>query len=365
MKFTLQDFLDLSDKKKEIRHTIENVNRVWVHIFHYMIATPDLFKEEIERECRGITFDDSGKCICRPFHKFFNIGEREETLPENINWNNIRYITHKLDGSLVTPVVIDGKVIWKSKKTFYSDIAKRAQNLYDENSEGWKSLISIMKPEEYTLLFEYVAPDNKIVLEYKDEQLLYLGKRHIETGIYEPNVTNSTTFYTYQNDYKSFISHVKGLEGIEGYCIYTKDNQIYKLKTEWYLSRHRLLSSISYKYIFKLIEENKIDDLIAELRLKGQQDKINLIESIWKEYNDSYDELFVDIYEIYNYILYTYKPESKKEFAKIALDKYKSFSALLFALYDNTDNFYDMFNKFILYKLTDKYKGETLFMGNI
>ena len=37
-------------------------------------------KFQIRRECRGIGFDNiTGKCVCRRFHKFFNINEKEET----------------------------------------------------------------------------------------------------------------------------------------------------------------------------------------------------------------------------------------------------------------------------------------------
>ena len=61
MKYTLQDFIDLSIKHEEIRHKEEIVDGVKVHIFHYMIATPGLFDSEIARECRGITFNDNGK----------------------------------------------------------------------------------------------------------------------------------------------------------------------------------------------------------------------------------------------------------------------------------------------------------------
>lgn len=35
---------------------------------------------KILRECRGIAFNQkTGKCVCRKFHKFFNINEKEET----------------------------------------------------------------------------------------------------------------------------------------------------------------------------------------------------------------------------------------------------------------------------------------------
>ncbi|HTW70397.1 MAG TPA: RNA ligase [Acetobacteraceae bacterium] len=44
-------------------------------------------RRQLVRECRGITFDaKTGAVIARKFHKFFNVGEREETLPHRIDW---------------------------------------------------------------------------------------------------------------------------------------------------------------------------------------------------------------------------------------------------------------------------------------
>ena len=122
-----QDFIDLSLNVKEIRHSTEYVDGKTMHIFCYMIATPELFINPLERECRGIVFNDLGECVCRPFHKFWNIAEREETLPQNIDWDNIGPITLKYDGSLLTPVVINEKIFWKTKKSFYSSVAQEVQ----------------------------------------------------------------------------------------------------------------------------------------------------------------------------------------------------------------------------------------------
>src|ERR1700756_5034792 len=62
----------------------------------------------ILRECRGLMFDRDGKLISRPYNKFFNINEREETLASNYHVDGTDVvIMDKLDGSFVRPVRID------------------------------------------------------------------------------------------------------------------------------------------------------------------------------------------------------------------------------------------------------------------
>ena len=54
----------------------------------------------IRRECRGIIFDsNTGDIIRRPFHKFFNVNEREETQDHVIDLSRPHAILEKLDGS--------------------------------------------------------------------------------------------------------------------------------------------------------------------------------------------------------------------------------------------------------------------------
>ncbi len=68
----------------------------------------------IRRECRGLVFrSEPGKeavLTARMFHKFFNIGEREETQPERISLSRPHTLSVKHDGSLVAPVIFNGKV---------------------------------------------------------------------------------------------------------------------------------------------------------------------------------------------------------------------------------------------------------------
>ena len=75
-------------------------------VIHYMVALEETFKWDendpigsaIRRECRGISFDKEGKLICRKYHKFFNVGEKEETQLNKINLYEPHIVLEKLDG---------------------------------------------------------------------------------------------------------------------------------------------------------------------------------------------------------------------------------------------------------------------------
>lgn len=53
---------------------------------------------QVRLECRGLVFDNNGDLVSRPFHKFFNLGERENTLQSNIDWSRPHLVMPKLDG---------------------------------------------------------------------------------------------------------------------------------------------------------------------------------------------------------------------------------------------------------------------------
>jgi len=376
MQFKLEDFIKLSQEKKEIRHFVEKVNNQNLHIFHYMIATTDLFKTEIERECRGVVFNDDGVCICRPFHKFFNIGEKEETLPENINWQSIKYISSKIDGSLVTPVIIDDKIFWKTKKSFYSEIACKIQKAWD-NKERWiykyNDYIQLAISNFSTPLFEYISPDNRIVIDYgQEEQLISIGSRSMDTGKYFLNKDICNFYYSNflkekQGAYKYFIENIKETPLIEGYVLYTEFGEnIYKIKTQWYLDRHHLLSSLSYREIIKMIAEEKIDDIISELRLKGFINQIKIIENIIDQYSQLRNHEYYIYHELYNNILSKFYDEkievTRKEFA-LKISK-TSYVGILFAMYDDRqDQVEKLIQKNITNHLIEVYKNKKLFLG--
>jgi tRNA splicing ligase len=75
-------------------------------VVNYAVAFEETFKWDsndpigsaVRRECRGLIFDSKGKLISRPYAKFFNVGEKEETQIHKINLYEPHVVLEKLDG---------------------------------------------------------------------------------------------------------------------------------------------------------------------------------------------------------------------------------------------------------------------------
>jgi len=85
-------------------------------VINYNVMMADTFDCNIRRECRGIIFDTvTGEIIRRPFHKFFNVNEREETQDHVFDLCRSYTILEKLDGSMIAPFIVNGEMIWGTK----------------------------------------------------------------------------------------------------------------------------------------------------------------------------------------------------------------------------------------------------------
>lgn len=132
-----------------------------------MVADPEFWKLPLATECRGLVFDSSGNCISRSFQKFFNLNETDETQYNVVKGKAIRQVADKRDGSLITPVLVGGNIYWKSKKSFYSDVAvDAAKNVPNELIPFVLSYLL----DDKTPIYEYTSPQNRVVIDYGENQ---------------------------------------------------------------------------------------------------------------------------------------------------------------------------------------------------
>lgn len=232
----------------------------------FAMSGPDDLGGAIRRECRGLIFDKSGKIISRPFHKFFNCFEREETFPANINMAILESVEDKLDGTMARPFLISGSVRFGTKMGitdgFSYAIEKQAvaqdeeRFVYDQLHEG------------RTPIYEYTAPTNRIVVGYTEPQLRLLAVRDMVTGQYlraGRDYVHPHSVGVYQSpveDLGDFVDHVRKARGIEGYVMVFNDGHRVKLKTEEYVRIHKTKDEIRYDfYIAQHILNEELDDV--------------------------------------------------------------------------------------------------------
>jgi len=160
-------------------------------IFNYRLASYTEFMRPSGLECRGHMFEVSStdvdatavRLASLPMPKFFNLYECPATM--DLDLSQIEEIADKADGSLITTYMHNGHLSVKSKGSLFSDQANDAKN-YLTKSENWDFRDELVAAERlgYTVIMEYVAPHNRIVIGYENEELRVLGVRSRIDGSY-------------------------------------------------------------------------------------------------------------------------------------------------------------------------------------
>ena len=110
--------------------------------------------------------------VARPISKFFNDYELHGSFP-----TGLFEVYEKLDGSLVIMSFFNGKPFFCTRGSFTSEQSVKAKEIYD------KKYTKNNVVQDYTYCFEIIYPRNKIIVNYGDEEDLFLlAKIHTRTG---------------------------------------------------------------------------------------------------------------------------------------------------------------------------------------
>ena len=354
-------------------------------IINYVVVKPDTFdivpgdekNSYIRRECRGIAFDkQTGEIISRPFHKFFNVGEREETLPDKVSEFQAYKLYHKMDGSMVRPIRnFDGTDWYFATKMGLSDVAEAANEKFrnhdyyidvrDQSTQKilsteffqnkLKREIAVLMNYGYTPIFEYIAPDNRIVVKYDRSEFVLLAIRHNATGVYVdiPGVERSIDvefpvlsllgvddihdemmklygdvgFYT-------TVKHINNLTDAEGIVMRLPDGHMVKMKSDWYLRLHKSKEATSSdRKIMALVINNELDDLLPVLDADDKRNVLDLQDWFWY----GYDRKLETIQSVYDEMRKKYG-DDRGAFAREQIKSLHPLDVrLIFSLWDGKD----------------------------
>ena len=140
-------------------------------IFNYRLASYSQWLNDGALECRGVTFevDDNGdarRLVSWPFTKFFNLNENPFVM--DLDLTKVTHVYDKMDGSLISSMVLPDRTMWlKSKGSLFSSQAQAANKLIRQPEH--KKLLKFVEGRvrnEFTVIMEYTAPDNRIVVPY-------------------------------------------------------------------------------------------------------------------------------------------------------------------------------------------------------
>lgn len=259
-------------------------------VIDYKFTEEDSFDHPARLECRGIKFGEDGWILARPFAKFFNIGEREDTQPHALDFEKPHTITEKLDGSMIHAALLDGEVVFMTRMGC-TDHAKIAEDRHcTPVLEG--HLLDLLH-EQYTPIFEWVAPDNRIVVPYQRSRLVLLAARHMVTGEYLPRsdagewaksagVELVNEVSSDWRDGHSFVEYARSVTGHEGFVIRFEDGLWVKAKGDDYVMKHKAKDSIGLeKNALAVVLEGGVDDVMPLLTDEDAENLKRYQSDVW------------------------------------------------------------------------------------
>ncbi len=251
-------------------------------VVNYVVSMSDTFPDVVTegdailRELRGIIFNsETGDIISRPFHKFWNANEREETLLNALDFTKKHSVFTKLDGSMIRPFYVNGEVRFGTKMGL-TDVAAQAEE-FARNHDGYVSFSELCLASDMTPIFEWTSRKQRIVIDYPVDNLVLLAVRHMHTGEYFDHATIVRDFgYTgiipvvaehpIVKSAQEFISTTRQLKGIEGFVVAWDDGHRIKIKCEDYIIKHKSKELMLFeKNIVDIIVNEKADDIKAFL----------------------------------------------------------------------------------------------------
>lgn len=279
------------------------------------ISEQESASRKMRRDCRGIIFDKEGNLIRLPYHKFFNLNEKEETNIKNVDFSKPHVILEKLDGSMVTPLMIAGNLRWATKAGI-TDTSMEAE-VFVASRPQYKQFAYSCLESGIMPIFEWCSRKNRIVLDYAEDNLVLTAMRVSNTGdyLYYEYMKNLANLYNIsvvrcvydgEKPIDKFIEEdIKSQEGLEGIVIRFDNGNMIKVKSEWYCQLHKMKDNLTHeKNVIKLIIEEKVDDLLPFLL---DEDKKRLLD---------FQRLFIEnlkkkIYYLVNRCSQVYKIDRK------------------------------------------------------
>ena len=304
---------------------------------------------EIEEVCRGLIIDVENCCIAAiPFPKFYNWGE-------NSHWQTVvgnyqlKHVIEKCDGSLgISYLDMDGLLSIATRGSFNSEQAIWATDWIQRHLTPKQLGADLFR--DFTLLFEIIYPENRIVVDYKGrEELVLLGMIDNKFG---KELSESTVNYTAAQlgisrpkaygftDTDSILKVLPDLSSNEeGYVAIFEDPRNshsrlrFKFKGSQYVELHRVISGFSKKNFFEAWLKGDIESVTA---LVASNDELRQQAIDWEsefDFANAHLEYQVEL-QYQNVLAIIPGSYTRKEFADCNLQMNKEIAPLVFNRHD-------------------------------
>ena len=314
----------------ENRPEFKVMEKGWYTVINYMVAFEDTFSllrershynMKIRRECRGLIFNtETGQLLSRPYHKFFNAGERAETQINKINLYEPHVVLEKLDGSMIRPIPTQ-EGFRLATKAGITEVAMNAE-VFIADKLQYAKVIQYCIDKESTPIFEWVSRKNRIVVDYPEDNLIITAVRSNKTGFYVPYSILQTLAHDFKlplvkavdglavQNIELFVKQVREWDDGEGVVIRFDDGHMVKIKADDYVLRHKSKEQINQeKNVLQVILDDSVDDLVPLLT----QDDADRLKEFQNAFWASITDLCIDMDHLFN--MGNKKYPDKKDFA--------------------------------------------------
>lgn len=282
--------------------------------------------DDVTERCRGLIIDiRTNKYLANPFPKFFNYGEREVSIPDERP-----VISEKMDGSLGILYWLKGEPWIATRGSFTSDQALWATHWLRHNMSD----IAPLTDDGMTHLFEIIYPENRIVVTYPFEGLVYLGSRYTDSGLELMMPFSEQTFRRPHTIKDGDLETLKTMdaENQEGFVIfYPSAGLRLKIKFPEYVRLHRLITGFSSKSIWECLMNGQ--DIEKELE-RVPDEFFAWVRKVENELRAKFAALWG---EAQMAVQMVHGKPNRKEQAIEVMAKYKKVAGAVFSLLDGEE----------------------------
>lgn len=198
--------------------------------------------------------------------KFFNYGEAPDIVrdPKSCDILLGGSVVEKVDGTCLIVSRFKGQLIFRTRGTFDASEKPTGNELDYLGKKYPKAFLNeYLENGKYTLIYEWTTRANRIVVDYGEEPEIKLIGRvshedysyatqaeldrlAVEMEVERPHRVVATGL-------ESIRKHLTSMRLAEGYCLYyNRDQDIKKMKCDWYLKAHRFRSNCSLSHVLDL-----------------------------------------------------------------------------------------------------------------
>jgi hypothetical protein len=289
---------------------------------------------QINKYLRSIIYRKSdNKILSSGFPKFCNYGENPDNFPPPDNLLDSRIIS-KEDGSLMIVDFVNDQLNIRTRGTDSYVVLENSKD-FEVALEKYPIIKPWLKNHNYfSLLFEIVTPNQRIVLDYPEIDLFLIGAMDKNTLRLEPQALIDSyslemcvprpNYYHFDN-ISELIETIKSAIAVEGCCVY-KDDGIWKIKSESYLKLHQFKSNATIKNILELYAEQdfpQFKEFKNYILNHFDWECWQMVEKMVEKIDDIKNVIEISIDKVHNFVN-RHNDKDDKEFAQAVNNTYSS-----------------------------------------